>query len=66
MSFAQLGLVGLGNIGRIVSRLAKGLGMKVVAYDPYASPELAARLDLELVSFDALVDRADAITVHVP
>ena len=61
-----LGVVGLGNIGRIVANRALGLGMKVVAADPYTSAEVAAKLEIELVSFDELVERADAITVHVP
>jgi D-3-phosphoglycerate dehydrogenase len=61
-----LGVIGLGNIGRIVADRARGLGMQVIAADPYTSPEVAAKLDVELVSFDELLARADAITVHVP
>jgi len=61
-----LGVAGIGNIGRIVAQRAKGLGMKVVAFDPHVSPEAAARFDIELVDFDELLERSDAITVHVP
>jgi D-3-phosphoglycerate dehydrogenase len=61
-----LGLVGLGNIGRIVADRARGLGMQVIAADPYTSPEVAAKLDVELVSLEELFERADAVTVHVP
>ncbi len=62
-----LAVVGLGNIGRIVAVRAKGLGMKVIAYDPYTTPERAAQLDIELVEdFDEMLSRADVITVHVP
>ncbi len=61
-----LGVIGLGNIGRIVANRAQGLGMKVIAYDPPISPEAAAKLDVELVSLKELFSRADAITVHVP
>jgi D-3-phosphoglycerate dehydrogenase len=61
-----LGVIGLGNIGRIVADRARGLGMQVIAADPYTSPEVAAKLDVELVSLDELLARADAITVHVP
>lgn len=61
-----LGVAGLGNIGRIVAQRAKGLGMKVIAFDPYVSPEAASRFDIELVAFEELLERADAITVHVP
>ena len=61
-----LGVVGLGNIGRIVADRARGLGMKVIGHDPYLSRDAAAKLDVELVSFDELLARSDAITVHVP
>jgi len=61
-----LGVVGLGNIGRIVADRARGLGMQVIAADPYTSAEAAAKLDVELVSLDELLERADAVTVHVP
>lgn len=61
-----LGVVGLGNIGRIVASRAQGLGMKVIAFDPHLSPEVAQKLDVELVSLDVLLARADAITIHVP
>jgi D-3-phosphoglycerate dehydrogenase len=61
-----LGVFGLGNIGRVVADRARGLGMKVIVHDPYISQAAAERFDAELVSFDDLLARADAITVHVP
>jgi D-3-phosphoglycerate dehydrogenase len=61
-----LGIVGLGNIGAIVAERALGLRMKVIAYDPFVTPEAAARLRVELVSLDDLYARADFITVHTP
>jgi D-3-phosphoglycerate dehydrogenase len=61
-----LGVIGMGNIGRIVADRARGLGMKVVAHDPFLSDAAASKLDCELVSFDDLLARADIITVHVP
>ena len=61
-----LGVIGLGNIGRIVANRAQGLGMKVIAYDPPISHEAAAKLDVQLVSLEELFSRADAISVHVP
>jgi D-3-phosphoglycerate dehydrogenase len=61
-----LGVLGLGNIGRVVAERARGLGMRVIAYDPFIAPEAAQRLDVELVELDELYARADALTVHVP
>ncbi|HVH19594.1 MAG TPA: phosphoglycerate dehydrogenase [Myxococcota bacterium] len=61
-----LGVIGLGNIGRIVAERAQGLGMKVIAHDPFLSADAAAKLDVELVDLDTLLARADAISVHVP
>jgi D-3-phosphoglycerate dehydrogenase len=61
-----LGVVGLGNIGRIVAERAQGLGLRVIAYDPHIPVELAAKQGVELVEFDELLARADLITVHVP
>ncbi|MCW5892203.1 MAG: phosphoglycerate dehydrogenase [bacterium] len=61
-----LGIVGIGNIGAIVAERAVGLRMKVIAHDPFVTPEAAARLRVELVSFDDLVARADFVSIHVP
>ncbi len=61
-----LGLVGVGHIGRIVANRAKGVKMKVIVYDPYIKPDAVENLDLEPVSFDELLSRADYITVHTP
>ncbi len=58
-----LGIVGLGRIGREVARRAIGLGMKVIAYDPFVDE---TDLDVRLVSLDELCTRSDYITVHVP
>jgi D-3-phosphoglycerate dehydrogenase len=66
VSNKTLGVVGLGNIGRVVADRALGLKMKVVAYDPYLSPERAREFGVELVDLDTLLAQADVITVHVP
>src|SRR5437667_4565599 len=61
-----LGIVGCGNVGSIVAERALGLRMKVIAYDPFLSPERAVDLGIEKVSLDALFARADFITLHTP
>src|SRR5947208_11830407 len=61
-----LGLVGAGNIGSIVADRAKGLKMKVVAYDPFLSAERAQDLGVEKVELEELFKRADFVTLHTP
>ena len=61
-----LGLIGAGNIGSIVADRAQGLRMKVVAYDPFLTPERAQALGVEKVELDELFKRADFITLHTP
>ena len=61
-----LGLIGAGNIGSIVADRAKGLKMKVVAFDPYLSAERAADMGVEKVELNDLLARADFITLHTP
>ena len=60
------GLIGCGNIGSIVADRAKGLKMRVIAFDPYLSPERAAGLGIEKVELDDLLARADFISLHTP
>src|SRR5450756_2063181 len=59
-----LGLVGLGRIGSLVASKAKGLEMRVVAFDPYASPERAASSGIELLAIDEVLRISDFISVH--
>jgi len=61
-----LGVIGLGNIGAIVADRARGLRMRVIAFDPLVSEERAERLGVDLVTLDELLARSDVITVHVP
>jgi len=61
-----LGVLGLGNIGRIVADRAKGLKMNVIAFDPVVTPDRAVELGVELVPLEAIWTRADAITCHTP
>jgi D-3-phosphoglycerate dehydrogenase / 2-oxoglutarate reductase len=61
-----LGIVGLGRIGRGVATRARGLGMNIVAFDPFVAPEQARDLEIEAVPLDEVFARADFLTVHTP
>jgi D-3-phosphoglycerate dehydrogenase len=61
-----LGIIGCGNIGSIVADRALGLRMKVIAYDPFLSPERAMDIGVEKVELDDLLARADFISFHTP
>src|SRR5256885_14780762 len=61
-----LGIIGCGNIGAIVAERGHGLKVKVIAFDPYLSPERAADLSIEKVELDELLRRSDFITLHTP
>ncbi|MCY7398075.1 MAG: phosphoglycerate dehydrogenase [Sphingomonas bacterium] len=61
-----LGLIGAGNIGSIVASRALGLKMKVIAFDPFLTPERAMEMGVEKADLDTLLGRADFITLHTP
>lgn len=61
-----LGIIGFGKIGQIVSKLARGLQMNVIVYDPYISKDAAQKTGIELVELDELFKQSDYITLHVP
>src|SRR5215475_5206509 len=58
--------MGLIVVGMHVARCANGLGMHVIATDPYASPELAERSNVELVSLEKVLKQSHFLTVHAP
>jgi D-3-phosphoglycerate dehydrogenase len=61
-----LGIVGLGRIGAEVAKRAKGFNMKIVAFDPYLTPEKADKLGIQYGSLEEVIKQADFITVHTP
>ena len=61
-----LGIIGLGNVGSEVARRARGLEMKLIAYDPFISADYAHNLQVELVSLEQLIRESDFITLHLP
>ncbi|KAJ8460391.1 hypothetical protein OPV22_033317 [Ensete ventricosum] len=61
-----LAVMGFGKVGSEVARRAKGLGMHVIAHDPYAPADRARAIGVELVSFDEAISTADFISLHMP
>ncbi|KAL3632141.1 D-3-phosphoglycerate dehydrogenase 2, chloroplastic [Castilleja foliolosa] len=61
-----LAVMGFGKVGSEVARRAKGLGMNVIAHDPYAPADRARALGVELVSFDQAISTADFVSLHMP
>jgi D-3-phosphoglycerate dehydrogenase len=61
-----LGVVGLGRVGSDVARRGVGLQMRVIAYDPFVTQEIANRLGIELAPFDRVIAEADFLTLHTP
>ncbi|MDX2165417.1 MAG: phosphoglycerate dehydrogenase [Deltaproteobacteria bacterium] len=66
LSNKTLGIVGIGNIGKLVAERAQGLKMKVIAYDPFITEQKAREMGIELVTLDALLGRADFVSIHTP
>jgi len=64
--FMGVEVIGCGNVGVAVAERALGLRMKVIAYDPFLSPDRARGLGVEKVALEALLARADFITLHTP
>ncbi|MGR9051960.1 MAG: phosphoglycerate dehydrogenase [Gammaproteobacteria bacterium] len=61
-----LAILGFGTIGRIVANRAQGLGMQVIGYDPFVTPEVFESYNVTPVDLDELVARADYLTLHCP
>jgi D-3-phosphoglycerate dehydrogenase / 2-oxoglutarate reductase len=66
LSGKRLGLIGAGKVGRQVAAMAVGVGMEVVAHDPYLPADAWPALGLQSVSLDELLLSADVVTIHVP
>jgi D-3-phosphoglycerate dehydrogenase / 2-oxoglutarate reductase len=63
---STLGLVGLGRIGRAVATRAVGVGLKVVAYEPFPNREFCEQWNIELASFEDLLKKSDYVSLHLP
>ncbi|MCB9758146.1 MAG: phosphoglycerate dehydrogenase [Candidatus Omnitrophica bacterium] len=61
-----LGIIGLGRIGATVASFAKSFGMKIDAFDPFLSKEVADKMGVKVVELETLIKESDYITVHIP
>lgn len=61
-----LAVMGFGKVGSEVARRAKGLGMHVIAHDPYTPADRARAMGVDLVGFDEAIAAADFISLHMP
>lgn len=61
-----MGIVGLGAIGKVLARCAKGFDMKVIAYDPCIDEEYCKKQEIESQTFEQLIRSADVISLHLP
>ena len=66
ISHKTLAILGFGTIGRIVAQRGNGLGMRVIAYDPFVAPEIFEKYSAEMVDLETLVKQADYLTLHCP
>jgi len=61
-----LAVIGFGKVGSEVARRAKGLGMHVIAHDPYAPADRARAIGVDLLTFEEVISIADFISLHMP
>ena len=61
-----LGILGFGNIGRVLAAKAQGFGMRIIAYDPYLSEDVISKFQTESASLDDLIAQADFLSIHTP
>lgn len=66
LSTQTLGIIGMGNIGRVVVQKAKAFGLKVIVFDPYLTAEKAIEGGAEKVELNDLLSRADFVSIHCP
>lgn len=62
----KLGLIGLGNIGKQLSKIVVGFGMEILAYDKFQDEKFAAKNNIKYCELETLLNESDFISVHVP
>lgn len=63
---STVGILGFGAIGQALTGLLKGLGCRILAYDPYPKTDLMHQMGVELVDIDKMFKESDVISIHVP
>ncbi len=66
LAATTVGLLGVGRIGMLVARRLRAFGIRVAAHDPYADPVRLRALDIESLTFDALLAEAHGLSLHLP
>lgn len=61
-----IGILGLGAVGKVVARCARGFDMKVIAYDPYINKKYCEEHDITCVTLDMVIHKSDVISLHLP
>lgn len=61
-----VGIIGLGNVGKAVTRALQPFEVKVLAYDPFPDPDFAAQYAVTYTALDELMQRSDIVSLHVP
>lgn len=61
-----VGILGLGNIGRLLVKRLSGFEVTVLGYDPVLSPELAEKMGVKLCTVEEIFAQADIISLHIP
>jgi D-3-phosphoglycerate dehydrogenase len=61
-----LGVIGLGRVGKLVAQRALAFGMRLLAYDPFVSPDRGRQMSVELVTLERLIAESDFVTIHLP
>lgn len=61
-----IGILGLGNIGRLLIKRLEGFDMKVLGYDPVLSADLAGQMGVELCGVEEIFSKADIVSLHIP
>lgn len=61
-----LGIIGLGRVGTLVAQRSLSFGMRLIAYDPFVSPDRAKKIGVELKPLAQVMEEADFITIHLP